>query len=166
MIEFSSRLNNKGENMEKVLKKLGFKEGMASSLENIPDYLRDELVNIVGEDLKEAGPYDFTMYFCLNLEDLKKDKERLHNNLNNDSRLWIVYPKKSSKKYRSNLSRDILWGEFGEFGMEPVSNFAVDEDWSAIRFRKVEDIGRMKRKVFSSKEGKEKYEKNLLKEGE
>ena len=37
--------------------------------------------------------------------------------------------------HRADLNRDTLWPVLGEYGMRPVSQVAVDEVWSALRFR-------------------------------
>jgi len=57
----------------------------------------------------------------------------------------MSYPKKSSAKYRSDLSRDDSWRELGDLGFEPVRQVAVDADWSALRFRRAEQIRELKR---------------------
>ncbi len=46
--------------------------------------------------------------------------------------LWIAYPKGG----RSDLSRDSLWPIVSErTGMRPITQIALDETWSALRFR-------------------------------
>jgi hypothetical protein len=45
--------------------------------------------------------------------------------------IWVAYPKAN----RADLNRDTLWPDLGEYGMRPVSQVAVDEVWSALRFR-------------------------------
>jgi len=60
-----------------------------------------------------------------------------------DVLLWFAYPKASSKNYRCNFNRDNGWDELGRLGYEPVRQVAVDADWSALRFRKVEYIQTM-----------------------
>ena len=45
-------------------------------------------------------------------------------------------PKGSSKKYRSQIDRDHGWDVLGSEGFEPVRMVAIDEDWSALRFRR------------------------------
>lgn len=42
----------------------------------------------------------------------------------------------------------------GGNGFEPVRAVAIDEDWSALRFRKVEFIKKMTRGFAISEEGK------------
>ena len=39
------------------------------------------------------------------------------------------------KANRADLNRDTLWPVLVEYGMRPVSQVAVDEVWSALRFR-------------------------------
>jgi hypothetical protein len=48
--------------------------------------------------------------------------------------LWMVYPKKTSA-LASDISRDAGWEPFDDAGWRPVSQIAVDETWSALRFR-------------------------------
>ena len=44
---------------------------------------------------------------------------------------WVAYPKAN----RADLNRDTLWPVLGEYGMRPISQVAVGEVWSALRFR-------------------------------
>jgi hypothetical protein len=59
--------------------------------------------------------------------------------------LWFAYPKKSSKRYACDISRDDGWATLGALGFEPVRQVALDQDWSALRFRRAEDIGQLTR---------------------
>ena len=45
--------------------------------------------------------------------------------------LWVVYPKAN----RTDIDRDSLSPILGEYGMRPIGQVAVDEVWSAMRFR-------------------------------
>ena len=62
-----------------------------------------------------------------------------------DAAIWFAYPKGSSKRYKSDLKRDNSWQVLGDLGFEPVRMVAIDEDWSALRFRRVEFIKTMNR---------------------
>ena len=53
--------------------------------------------------------------------------------------VWMAYPKKTSK-LASDLSRDAGWEPFAAAGWRPVSQVSIDETWSALRFRPVEDV--------------------------
>jgi hypothetical protein len=57
-----------------------------------------------------------------------------------DAILWMCYPKGSSKKYSCDFNRDNGWEMMGEYDLESVRMVAIDEDWSALRFRKMEFI--------------------------
>lgn len=74
-----------------------------------------------------------------------------------DSVVWIAYPKGSSKKYKCEFNRDSGWAVIGEAGFEPVRQVAIDEDWSALRFRRTEHIKSMTRSdsMAISTEGKQ-----------
>jgi len=45
--------------------------------------------------------------------------------------LWIAYPKGN----RSDINRDSVWPIVAELGLRPIGQVAVDEVWSALRFR-------------------------------
>jgi hypothetical protein len=60
------------------------------------------------------------------------------------------------EKHRSDINRDSGWDVMGQAGFEPVRQVAIDEDWSALRFRRVEFIKSMTRRESSTltKQGK------------
>jgi hypothetical protein len=45
--------------------------------------------------------------------------------------LWVAYPKGN----RVDINRDTLWPILGEFGMRANMQVAIDDTWSALRFR-------------------------------
>jgi hypothetical protein len=53
-----------------------------------------------------------------------------------DAILWIAYPKLASKLAR-DLSRDIIHALAPDYGLDTVSQIAIDEDWSALRLKRV-----------------------------
>jgi hypothetical protein len=73
-----------------------------------------------------------------------------------DAVVWFAYPKGSSKKYKCEFNRDNGWQALGNEGLEPVRMVAIDEDWSAVRFRRVESIKTMTRDRALTKQGKAK----------
>ncbi len=60
--------------------------------------------------------------------------------LEDDALFWVAYPKKTGG-VKSDLSRDSGWEKLKTAGYDPVTQVAVDENWSALRFRKTELIG-------------------------
>jgi hypothetical protein len=52
--------------------------------------------------------------------------------------LWLCYPKGN----RIALNRDSLWRLMASYGVRPVTQVAVDEVWSALRFRPLTEAER------------------------
>ncbi len=59
--------------------------------------------------------------------------------------LWLAYPKLTGG-LRSDISRDRGWDPLTALDLLPVMQVAVDEDWSALRFRYRDEISRLTRK--------------------
>jgi hypothetical protein len=57
-----------------------------------------------------------------------------------DATVWFAYPKSTSKKYKCDFNRDTGWDALKALGFDSVRVVAIDEDWSALRFRRVEFI--------------------------
>jgi hypothetical protein len=49
--------------------------------------------------------------------------------------LWVAYPKGG----RADINRDTLWPIVAELGLRPITQVAVDDVWSALRFRQLAD---------------------------
>jgi hypothetical protein len=52
-------------------------------------------------------------------------------NLREPGSLWIAYPKAN----KADINRDSMWPIVAEYGLRPISQVAVDDTWSALRFR-------------------------------
>ena len=52
------------------------------------------------------------------------------------SALWVAYPKLTSK-LAGNINRDVLRAAAPRFGLDTVSQIAIDDDWSALRLKRV-----------------------------
>ena len=53
--------------------------------------------------------------------------------------LWFSYPKKTSR-IATDITRDTGWDSLTKAEMRPVSQISIDETWSALRFRPVDDV--------------------------
>jgi hypothetical protein len=53
-----------------------------------------------------------------------------------DAVIWFAYPKGTSKRYTCEFNRDTGWSVIRGLGFESVRQVAIDEDWSALRFRR------------------------------
>ena len=59
-----------------------------------------------------------------------------------DEVVWLAYPKLASRRYSSELRRDAGWEALRAAGFDTVRQVAIDDDWSALRFRRVQFIAR------------------------
>ena len=98
----------------------------------------------------------FIIAFVTRQEEVDTLAPLLAKKLEGDGLLWFCYPKGSSKKYKCDFNRDTGWNAIAKEGFEPVRMVAIDEDWSALRFRRVAYIKTMTRSVAQSEAGKEK----------
>jgi hypothetical protein len=57
-----------------------------------------------------------------------------------DAIVWFAYPKGTSKKYTCDFNRDTGWDALKALGFETVRAVAIDEDWTALRFRRKEYV--------------------------
>ena len=57
-----------------------------------------------------------------------------------DAVVWFAYPKGTSKKYKCDFNRDTGWDALKSAGFDTVRAVAIDEDWTGLRFRRVEFI--------------------------
>ena len=55
-----------------------------------------------------------------------------------DGLLWIAYPKGTSG-VKTDINRDRLWEAMQPIGYHPVRMVALDEIWSVMRFRPLEE---------------------------
>jgi hypothetical protein len=92
-----------------------------------------------------AAPVSFAIAFVRTLHEVDMATGRLVAASAGDTTVWMAYPKASSKRYRCEFNRDTGWAALGRAGFEPVRQVAIDEDWSALRFRRVAYIASMKR---------------------
>ena len=54
--------------------------------------------------------------------------------------LWFAYPKGTSKRFTCDFNRDTGWSVIRDAGFDSVRQVAIDEDWSALRFRRMEYV--------------------------
>lgn len=145
-----------------VLKKLNFKDhGQSVLVINAPKSYDVIKASFEGEvhQKAELETYNFVQVFGTSNEELQSHAKSVVNHVNDDGLLWLCYPKKSSKAYKgSDCSRETVTGMLADEGYEPVRQIAIDDDWSALRFRKPEKIKKMVRTFAVTDEGKKRTE--------
>jgi hypothetical protein len=129
--------------MRPVVRKLGMNPGMrALIIAPPPEYLRllAPLPDGLTVSSRADGTYPFVQIFVTRLSDINKVARRLAKHAARNALVWISYPKKTSRT-NSDLSRDLIREAMSGAGWRAVSIVAIDEVWSALRFRPVGQVG-------------------------
>jgi hypothetical protein len=90
---------------------------------------------IIDREIDPRYPYEFIILFVIKTSEIEHITPVALHNLVADGILWFCYPKKTSKKYKSDIDRDHGWDLLEEAGLMGVRMVSIDEDWSAFRFR-------------------------------
>ena len=80
-----------------------------------------------------AGTFDVIHLFVSTRAALEADTPGLKALLNPDGKIWIAYPKGTSKRLSADINRDDIRGYALTVGLQTVAQVAVDDDWSALR---------------------------------
>jgi hypothetical protein len=131
--------------MTPLFKKLNFKDHKSILVVNSPKSFENELSemsNIAQIEKKEEDITEIEFAICFATTQIEIDSfiTAINPKILGDAVIWLCYPKGTSKNYKCDFNRDTGWAIVGELGFEPVRMVAIDEDWSALRFRKVEYI--------------------------
>lgn len=145
-----------------VFTKLNLKNQTEICILGAPSSFEIELAKLEGVSIKRAvkaiPEISFALAFVTRQKDVDVAAKAIAKKAKGDAVIWFAYPKGTSENYTCEFNRDTGWGVLGEEGFEPVRQVAIDEDWSALRFRRVEFIKTMKREKFQpiSQQGREK----------
>lgn len=82
---------------------------------------------------------DFALVFAVSQKQLCDILKDVIPVLQTDAKLWIAYPKVAAK-IASDLCRDNNWDFIAHYNLECVRQVALDNVWTAIRFKKPETI--------------------------
>lgn len=143
--------------MDAILKKLNFKQQAEILVLRAPENLASLFAEwkkqtAISEKVKKT--VEFAVVFCITQKDVDSAAQAILPKAQGEAIIWFCYPKGTSKRYRCEFNRDNGWKVPGKLGWEPVRMVAIDEDWSALRFRRVEFLKKMTRKSAISKAGK------------
>jgi hypothetical protein len=131
-----------------VARKLGMNPSMrALIIAPPPGYLKllAPLPDGLTVSSKADGMYPFVQVFATRLAEIGTFAKKLPKYASPNALVWISYPKKTSK-VAGDLSRDLIRRAMIGRGWHAVSIVAIDQVWSALRFRPAVQVGsRLKR---------------------
>jgi Protein of unknown function (DUF3052) len=121
-----------------TVKKLRIRGGQKVLVLNANGAQRGLLADLPADArLIEAGEADVVILFAQDSSELREHLWQAARAAQGDRLFWICYPKKGTAA-RSDLSRDRVRELSTEAGVEAVSQVALDDTWSALRFRPAE----------------------------
>lgn len=128
--------------MNALVKKLLIKPNSRWLLQNAPAGYQDSLLplpdhaNLV---FNTEGEFDGIQLFVTNSAELVSELKVITPLLKAGTVFWIIYPKKSSG-IQTDLEMMSSWDAPAQYGLRPVASAAVNEVWTALRFRPVEAV--------------------------
>jgi len=131
-----------------TFQKLNLKDQKTITVTNAPASFEPELTTLKGVKIERklgAAEVEFFLGFVTKQAEVDTRAKAIGTRAKGDAVVWFAYPKGSSKNYKSEIHRDNGWKAMGQAGFEPVRMVAIDADWSAVRFRRVEFIKNMTR---------------------
>ena len=121
------------------------KHGQTLTVLNAPkDYLPtfvsevEELAVVAG--ITENNP-DGVLLIVASLEELSRLLPGAISLIQNGGLLWLAYPKGTSG-VKTDVNRDKLWTAIAPSGWRPVRQIALDDTWSAMRFKPESEVGK------------------------
>ena len=126
--------------MPTIFQKLNLKDQKQILVLNAPESFEGELASLEDKEIKrnleDVSEIDFALVFVTQKAEIDELSPRLVAKARGDVIIWFVYPKGTSKKYKADFNRDNGWDVIGAVGYQPVRMVAIDEDWSALRYRR------------------------------
>jgi hypothetical protein len=126
--------------MNPILKKLQFKgQAPVLVLAAPPEFEDTRSAFAVPVHSAAQGKYSFMLAFAKSQAEATAHAKAAKKALaEGPALLWLAYPKGSSQKYKADLNRDRLHALMEKQGFDGVSLVALDADWSAMRFKRIE----------------------------
>ena len=147
--------------MDAVFKKMNFNDQTEICVLNAPESFTPNLeamqgLTLIQTEFSALQKLQFGLAFVTKQAEVDAISRAFAEKLEGDGQIWLAYPKGTSKRYKCEFNRDTGWAVLGQLGFETVRMVAIDEDWSALRFRRVEYVKNLSRGFAISEAGKAK----------
>ncbi len=134
-----------------LIEKLQLQDEKNLLIQGLPSSIEKQFVKLTFSKsvtpLLKTRKIDFALVFAVSHRQLVEILRDVIPFLGENFKFWIAYPKLTSK-IASDLSRDKNWDFVSDYGFEAVRMIALDNVWSAARFKK-QDAG-AKKKITSA----------------
>ena len=153
---------------QNILEKLQLKEEKNLLVQGLPSSVEKQFAKLSYNKnltpLLKARKIDFALIFAINQLQLNNILKEVFSALHPESKLWIAYPKTTSKIV-SDLNRDASWEILSKNEYEAVRQVTLDHVWTAMRFKKLDQIPNRNRTFVEFKSADIKvddFEKRLI----
>jgi hypothetical protein len=129
---------------ESILKKLMITGGQKIAVVDPPTGYMDKLMPLpAGTEMTEkvAPPLDLVQVFATQSTELENHIPVAVKALKPGGLLWVCFLK-GGPRAKTDLNRDVLRKEMEKYGQASVSLVSLDGDWSAMRFKPMEKVGK------------------------
>jgi len=130
--------------MASVFEKLNLKDRQEMVVLNAPASFEPELARLavmtIHRHLESVAATEFVLAFVTKKVEVDALAKQIAKRAKGDAVVWLAYPKGTSKKYKCDFNRDTGWDALKAAGFDTVRAVAIDEDWTGLRFRRVEFI--------------------------
>jgi hypothetical protein len=116
-----------------VLERLQVKHGRSFAALNAPKNIEPALA---GAAPAKADQADVVLLFVSSRAQLDTQIAAQLPKLKPSAIFWVAYPKLTSR-LAGDLSRDVIHKAAPSYRLDTVSQIAIDEDWSALRLKRV-----------------------------
>jgi len=111
---------------------------------NTPGSFQPELARLpvitIHHHLESVPQADFWLAFVTQKAEVDALAPKIAKRAKGDAVVWFAYPKGTSKKFKCDFNRDTGWDALNAQGFKTVRAVAIDEDWTALRFRRREYV--------------------------
>jgi len=127
-----------------LLEKLQLKDEKSLLIQGLPSSIEKQFAKLAFAKnvtpLLRSKKINFALVFAVNEAQLRAIINEVLPALHDEGKLWVAYPK-SSSKIATTLHRDCSWTCITHEGYEGVSEVTLDHVWTAQHFRKAEKMG-------------------------
>jgi len=130
--------------MATLFEKLNLKDHQEILVLHAPESIEPELARLpvvtIHHHIESVAEIRFSLAFVTRQSEVDALAPTIAARAKGDATVWFAYPKGTSKKYKCDFNRDTGWEKLKAAGFDTVRAIAIDEDWTALRFRRTEYI--------------------------
>ena len=130
--------------MAGIFEKLNLKDQQEILVLHAPESFQPELARLpvltIHHHIESVPEISFFLAFVTRKSEVDALAGAVAARTPGDAIVWFAYPKGTSKRFECDFNRDTGWDALQAAGFSPVRAISIDEDWTAMRFRRTEYI--------------------------